>query len=454
MDNTEPASLQEADKVEIHVKGVPVEKTQAFRALINDQMLSWVLTPVNSTDYRLTMKPTAAQALKKDTVERSMHTIENRINGLGLAEASVQQRGGADSEAEILVSMPGLDDPARVKSILQTAALLELYEVKEGPFNRQEDALAKFGGVLPLGTKLVRSMTRSADQGEGWYVLTRTPVITGRDLRDSKPAQDEFGKWETSFILSQDAKGRFGSFTEKNIGNRLAIVLDGQVRTAPTIQNKIEDSGRITGASSQEDAKDLALLLKSGSLPAGIEYLQEQTVGPSLGADSIRQGLVAGLVGLVIVIAIMFIYYSTSGLNATLALILNAVILIGILAYLQAVLTLPGIAGIILLIGMAVDSNVLIFERIREELRSGKATMAAIDTGFGKAWWTIVDTHVATVVSCAFLFMFGTPAVRGFAVTLTIGLVANIFTSVFVSRALFQFEMSRQGATPKLSIGI
>ncbi len=222
----------------------------------------------------------------------------------------------------------------------------------------------------------------------------------------------------------------------------------------PTIQSKIEDSGRITGASSQDDAKDLALLLKSGSLPAGIEYLQEQTVGPSLGADSIRQGLIAGLVGLVIVIAIMFIYYATSGLNATLALLLNAIILIGSLAYLQAVLTLPGIAGIILLIGMAVDSNVLIFERIREELRSGKATMAAIDTGFAKAWWTIVDTHVATVVSCAFLFMFGTPAVRGFAVTLTIGLIANLFTSVFVSRALFQFEMSRQGSTPRLSIGI
>lgn len=454
IDHTEPASLQEADKVEIHIKGVPVEKTQAFRALSAEQMPSWVLTPVNSTDYRFNMKPTEAQALKKDTVERSMHTIENRINGLGLAEASVQQRGGADSEAEILVSMPGLDDPARVKSILQTAALLELYEVREGPFNRQEDALAKFGGVLPLGTKMVRSMVRSQDQGEGWYVVARTPVITGRDLRDARPAQDEFGKWETSFVLSQDAKGRFGSFTEKNVGNRLAIVLDNQVRTAPTIQSRIEDSGRITGASSQDDAKDLALLLKSGSLPAGIETLQEQTVGPSLGADSIRQGLIAGLVGLVLVIAIMFIYYATSGLNATIALVLNAVILIGCLAYLQAVLTLPGIAGIILLIGMAVDSNVLIFERIREELRSGKATLAAIDTGFAKAWWTIIDTHVATVVSCAFLFMFGTPAVRGFAVTLTIGLIANIFTSVFVSRTLFQFEMSRQGSTPRLSIGI
>jgi preprotein translocase subunit SecD len=384
-----------------------------------------------------------------------MTTIENRINGLGLAESSVQLRGGTDNEDQILVSLPGMDDPARVKSIIQQAALLELYEVKEGPFPKQEDALAKNGGVLPLGSKLLRSVPRagSSDQNEGWYVVARTPVITGRDLRDARPAQDEFGKWETAFVLSQEAKGRFARFTESHIQERLAIVLDGMIRSAPTIQNRIEDQGRITGAASNQDAADLALVLRAGSLPAKIEYLHEQTVGPSLGADSIQEGIVAGLVGLVVVIVCMFLYYSGSGFNATLALILNAVILIGVLAYLKAVLTLPGIAGIILLIGMAVDSNVLIFERIREELRGGKATMAAIDTGFSKAFLTIIDTHVATVVSCAFLFMFGTPAVRGFAVTLTIGLVANVFTSVFVSRALFQFEMAGKGANPTLSIG-
>ncbi len=454
-DHTDPQTLADADKIEVHVKGIPSEKTSAFRTIAGDVAAHWVLTPVNSTDYRLTVKPTEAMQLKEDTVSRAMTTIESRINGLGLAESSVQRRGGAGSEAEILISLPGLDDPARVKSILQTAAMLELYEVKEGPFPRQEDALAKNGGVLPLNTKLMRSQPRAGSEGnEGWYLVTRTPVITGRDLRDAKPAQDEFGKWETSFILSQDAKGRFGRFTEANVGNRLAIALDSQIRSAPTIQSRIEDQGRITGANSQQDASDLALVLRAGSLPAGVIYLQEQTVGPSLGADSIRQGLTAGLIGLVLVIVIMLAYYHTSGINATVALVLNAILLIGILAYLKAVLTLPGIAGIILLIGMAVDSNVLIFERIREELRTGKATMAAIDTGFGKAWWTIVDTHVATVVSCAFLFMFGTPAVRGFAVTLVIGLVANVFTSVFVSRALFQFEMAGKGANPTLSIGI
>ena len=455
MDNTEPKTLAEAEKIEISVKGVPIDKTAAFRTLVAETLGSWVLTPVNSTDYRLTMKPTEAMTLKKDVVSRSMTTIESSINGLGLAESSVQARGGADSDSEILVSLPGLDDPARVKSILQTAAMLELYEVKDGPFARMEDALSKNGGVLPLNTKLLKSVPSAArEQNEGWYLVARTPVITGRDLRDSKPAQDEFGKWETSFILSQDAKGRFGKFTEANVGQRLAIVLDNQVKSAPTIQSRIEDSGRITGAGSQQDASDLALVLRAGSLPAGIIYLQEQTVGPSLGADSIHQGLMAGLVGLVIVIVIMLSYYAMSGINATVALILNAIILIGVLAYLKAVLTLPGIAGIILLIGMAVDSNVLIFERIREELRAGKATMAAIDTGFSKAFLTIIDTHVATVVSCAFLFMFGTPAVRGFAVTLVIGLVANVFTSVFVSRALFQFEMAGKGSNAKLSIGI
>jgi preprotein translocase subunit SecD len=455
IDHNDPQTLAEAENIAITVRGIPAEKSQLFRNIVAELLPSWVLTPLSSTDYRLTMKPTEVLALKEDTVQRAITTIESRINGLGLAEAAVQRRGGAGSEAEILISLPGLDDPARVKNILQTAALLELYEVKEGPFPRQEDALAKFGGVLPLNTKLMRSAPRPGDPaGEGWYLVARTPVITGRDLRDARPAQDEFGKWETAFVLSQEAKGRFARFTEANIGNRLAIALDNQIRSAPTIQSRIEDQGRITGAASHQDASDLALVLRAGSLPAGIVYLQEQTVGPSLGADSIRKGLIAGVIGLVFVVAFMLIYYAGAGVNAVVALILNGVILIGCLAYLEAVLTLPGIAGIILLIGMAVDSNVLIFERIREELRAGKATLAAIDTGFSKAFLTIIDTHVATVVSCAFLFMFGTPAIRGFAVTLVIGLVANVFTSVFVSRAMFQFVVARQGFNPKLSIGI
>jgi preprotein translocase subunit SecD len=453
MPGFEPQTLPDADKVEILVKGVPVDKTQAFRSLITEDYSSWVLTPTSSSDYRLTMKPTEALALKKETLTRTMSTMENRINGLGLSESSVQQRQGVGNEAEVLVSLPGLDDPDRVKSILSTAALLELYEVKGGPYPSQQDLLAANNGVLPLGTKPLPTMKRASAQEAGWYLVSRVPVITGRDLRDARPQQDEFGKWETHFVIAQDSKNRFGRFTEANIGQRLAIALDGQIKSAPVINARIEDQGVIEGLSGQQEAEDLALVLKAGSLPAGIRQLQESTVGPSLGADSIRSGVLSGLVGLIVVIFIMLVYYARSGINATVALVMNAIILLGVLASFKAVLTLPGIAGIILLIGMAVDSNVLIFERIREEVRAGKALFAAVDAGFNKAFLTIIDTHVTTVVSCAFLFMFGTPAVRGFAVTLVIGLVANVFTSVFVSRYLFDVEYSGS-AHPSLSIGM
>ena len=449
----EPETLQDAEKVEVLVKGVPVDKTQAFRSMIAEDYSSWVLVPISSADYRMTIKPTEALAIKKETLTRTMSTMENRINGLGLEESSVQQRQGVGNEAEVLVSLPGLDDPDRVKAILSTAALLELYEVKGGPYRSQQELLASNNGVLPLGTKPMPTMKKTSDQEAGWYLVSRVPVITGRDLRDARPQQDQFAKWETHFVIAQDAKNRFGRFTEANIGNRLAISLDGQIKSAPVINARIEDQGVIEGLSSQQESEDLALVLKAGSLPAGIRQLQESTVGPSLGADSIRSGVLSGLVGLVVVICLMLIYYARSGINATVALVLNAVILIGVLASFKAVLTLPGIAGVILLIGMAVDSNVLIFERIREEIRAGKALFAAVDAGFDKAFLTIIDTHVTTIVSCAFLFMFGTPAVRGFAVTLVIGLVANVFTSVFVSRYLFDLEYSGS-SRPALSIGM
>jgi len=452
IERNDPQSLDEADKIEVTVRGVPLDSTAAFRSIVTDRFPQWVLTAVSSTDYRLNLRPSEALALRRDTVERAIRTIENRINGLGLTESTVQQRGRSDAEAEILVQMPGVDDPARVKAILQTAALLEICEVKDGPFSSREQALAKHGGVLPLNTRLVRELPRGGQQGESWYLLSRSAVITGRDIRNARPGRDEFGKWETDFTLSQEAARRFGRFTEANIGNRLAIVLDGQVRSAPVIQSRIDDAGRITGAANEQEAADLAIVLKAGSLPAGISYLEERTVGPSLGADSIRQGFIAGIVGLTLVVAIMLFYYRMSGINATLALILNAVILLAALSYFEAVLTLPGIAGIILTIGMAVDSNVLIFERIKEELAGGKAIPAAIDTGFSRAFLTIIDTHVTTVVACAFLFIFGTGPVKGFAVTLIIGLVANVFTAIFVSKALFEWKLARSRRLVALSI--
>ena len=455
IDRNDPSSIDQADSIQINIKGVPAAKAVEFRSLITDRFGVWIPTPVNQSDYRMNLKPTELIAIKRDTVERSIRTIENRINGLGLTEPTIQQRGRAEAEYEILVQLPGVDDPARVKQIMQTAAMLELSEVKDGPFSSPDQALAKHGGVLPLNTKLVKAPARAErgeSGGDSWYLLSRTAVVTGRDLRNARPGRDELGKWETDFVLTQDGAKRFGRFTEANVGNRLAIVLDNQVRSAPTIQSRIEDQGRITGASSQQDASDLALVLRAGSLPAGIIYLEERTVGPSLGADSIRQGLVAGIVGLLAVVLAMLVYYKRSGVNAVIALILNAIILIAALSYFEAVLTLPGIAGVILTMGMAVDSNVLIFERIREELRAGKGIIAAVDTGFSRAFLTIIDTHVTTVVSCAFLFMFGSGPVKGFAVTLVIGLVANVFTAVFVSRVMFDWSLGRNRQLVHLSI--
>lgn len=452
IDRNDPQVVQDADSIQITIKGVPATQSSAFRSLINERYSDWVLTAVNSTDYAMRMKPSEIVALKRDTVEREIQTIGNRIDQLGLAEKSVQQYGRAGDEYQVLVQLPGVDDPARVKELIGTTAVLEITDVKDGPFASREAGLAAHGGVLPLNTKLVRSIPRAGSEGEQWYLVGRNPVISGREMRNARAGQDEFRKWETNFTLSQDGGRRFGTFTGANIGNRLAVVLDNNIVSVATIQAKINDSGRITGLGSEEEAVDLARYLRSGSLPAGIVYLEERSVGPSLGADSIHQGFMAGIAGLVAVVMVMLVYYKRSGVNAVLALILNAVVLLAAVSYFHAALTLPGIAGIILTIGMAVDSNVLIFERIREELRAGKAVVSAVDTGFNKAWWTIVDTHVTTVVSCAFLFLFGEGPVRGFAVTLVIGLIANVFTAVFVSRTIFDYELSGHRRMEALSI--
>ncbi len=452
IDRNDPTTVEDADKIQITIKGVPLAKTSALRSLIAERFAAWSLTPVSSTDYRLDMRPSELVALKRDTVERSIQTIGNRINQLGLTEPTVQQYGQSGTDYEILVELPGVDDPARVKDIMQTTAQLEIDGVKDpNSYPSREAALAQKGGILPLNTKLVQQAPRG-DRGEAWYLVSKTPVVRGTDMRNARASQGEMRAWETDFTLSPDAGKRFGRYTEQNIGNKLAVVMDKQIVSVATIESRIEDSGRITNIGSEQEASDLSLVLRAGALPAGIQFLNENSVGPSLGADSIHAGIVAGLAGLAAVIVVMLVYYKRSGVNAVLALFLNTVILMAALSYFKAVLTLPGIAGVILTIGMAVDSNVLIFERIREELRAGKAIVSAVDAGFSKAWWTIVDTHVTTVVSCAFLFIFGEGPVRGFAVTLTIGLLANVFTAVFVSKVIFDYELSGRRQLAELSI--
>ena len=452
---SDPQTVDDVGNVTITVKGVPAAQASAFRDLVTANYSTYALTALNSTDYQLKLKPSDLVDLKKETVQRAIDTISNRINELGVAESSVQQYGQSGSDYQILIKLPGVDDPARAKELIGTTARLEIVGVDKAhdtPFSSREDALAKLGGILPLNERLVPSKMRPGQQGAEWYLVSKTPVIGGEQMRNARSGQDDVRKWQTSFSLSPDGGKRFARFTGDHVGDKLAVVLDGTAVSVATINERIEDQGRIMGLSSEEEAVDLARYLRSGSLPARVTPLSENSVGPSLGADSIHQGIVSGIAGLLAVVTVMLVYYKRSGVNAVLALFLNTVILLAAISGLHAALTLPGIAGVILTIGMAVDSNVLIFERIREELRTGKGIIAAVDTGFNKAWWTIVDTHVTTVVSCAFLFLFGEGPVRGFAVTLTIGLIANVFTAVFVSRTIFNWELSRQRGMEALSI--
>jgi len=454
IDANDPQTVEAADSIQIDMKGVASAEANAVRSLVGDGYPDWTLaatTTANATDFTMRMKPTSLIQLKKDTVDRSIQTISNRINTIGVTEPSVQQYGRSSDKYEILVQLPGVDDPQQVKDMIGTVANLAISAVQDGPFASREAGLAQHGGVLPPNTVLDKSLPRGGVEGEQWYLVSRIPTITGRQMRNARAEQGD-RRWETGFTLSPDGGRAFGTYTEANVGNKLAVVLDKQIVSVATIESRIEDSGRITNLGSQEEATELANFLKSGSLPAGVKYNEERSIGPSLGADSIHAGIVAGIAGLLAVVTVMLFYYKRSGINAVLALILNTVLLMAALSYFHAVLTLPGIAGVILTIGMAVDSNVLIFERIREELRAGKAVIAAVDTGFSKAWWTIVDTHVTTVVSCAFLFLFGEGPVRGFAVTLVIGLIANVFTAVFVSKTIFDYELSGKRRLTELSI--
>jgi preprotein translocase subunit SecD len=453
--------IREPDDQHINVVNVVPEQAARFQDIIRTSYPDWELAPMpgQASGYSLTLRANAITAIRTDTMRQSVETIRRRIDQLGLTEPVVSEytRG----QDEILVQLPGEGDPTRAKSIIQAGGQLELrLVVGSRTYSSPAEAYsAQPNGLLPPNSELVPGREeRAAGQGGGsadvYYLLDRYAPVTGRDLRSAKsaPSSEYPGFYEVNFTLSNAAAKRFGEFTEANLQHQMAIVLDHRVYTAPVIQSRIEDSGRITGHFGLQEANDLALVLRSGSLPASVKYLEERTIGPSLGADSIREGLRASVVSLAVVMLFMLVYYRLAGLNAVLALLLNLVILLAALAYFQAVLTLPGIAGVILTIGMGVDSNVLIFERIREELRNGKPNPSAVEVGFNRAFLTIIDTHVTTVVSAAFLFIFGTGPVRGFAVTLVIGLIANVFTAVYVSRTIFAWHLGRMGREAELSI--
>jgi preprotein translocase subunit SecD len=425
-------------------------------AEIEDKVLSnigsdaWDVSPSsNPPSVTFKLKNSYADKFRSDATEQAKTIIEQRVNQFGVAEPTIQLQGRPEDHM-ILLQMPGLDNPERVKQLIRADARLELKAVVPPGtlYKTMEEAVASLGGTVPPDREIlpINEKRSAGTLREGYHIVEKTPILTGSDLRDARgvPAQQGLG-YRIAFSVKKGPDERFGDWTEKNIGNLMATVLNGEIKIAATIQGKITDSGEITGNFSKQEAEDEALVLRSGALPAKVVYLEERTVGPSLGADSIRQGVIASIVGLALVIFFMLFYYRFSGVNAVVALILNLIILLAGLATFGATLTLPGIAGVILTIGMAVDSNVLIFERIREEIRAGKQVISAVDTGFSKALVTIIDTHVTTIVSAAFLYLFGTGPVRGFAVTLTVGLLANLFTAVFVSKTMFSWTLNRGG---------
>jgi preprotein translocase subunit SecD len=436
------------------VKGVPPEQTTDFKNLVTDRLTDYETASAPENSWTVSMKPSILADLKNRAVQQAIETIRNRIDALGVSEPVIQEHGlGA---YQILVQLPGVDDPARVKEIMQSTAMLEIKQSLGGPYSSEQAALQDKGGVLPPDAVLMpgRSIgsTRDNESGENWYLISRASAVTGRDLRTAEPSTDENGQPAVRFILTSEGGRKFYSFTSGHVGDNLAVVLDNKVQEVAVIKEAIRDTGIINGRFTQQQVQDLSMTLRSGALPAGIKYLEERTVGPSLGADSIKSGVRAAIAGMLAVLIFMLIYYRWAGVNADVALIFNLIILLGFMGFFGAVLTLPGIAGVILTVGMGVDSNVLIFERIREELRNGKTPASAVEQGFAHAWITIVDTHVTTIVSAAILFIFGTGPVKGFATTLVFGLAANLFTAVFVSRVIFDWILSRKQRGEALSI--
>ena len=447
-------SVVAVDPTTIRIEGVPQNRDAEFRQIADDQLsASYNREAVGAGTYTYRMRAPIETSLRDESVRQALQTIERRVNELGVAEPIVAPYSVGGHQ--ILVQLPGVSNVERAKEIIHSTALLELKLVQEGPSPSREGLLQTRNGVVPPDMEVLSGASDILNPAGApetvYYLVRRVAAVTGRDLRNARSSLDEFNQPAVSFSLNREGARKFGDVTGQNVGSNLAIILDDRVQTAPQIQSRITDEGRISGSFTQQEAADLALVLRSGALPASLTYLEERTVGPTLGADSVRAGVVAAVSGLAAVALFMLGYYRLAGINAIVAVGMNLLILMGFMAYIGAVLTLPGIAGLILTIGIGVDSNVLIFERIKEELRAEKAVRSAVSAGFDRVFLTILDTHVASLIAAAFLFQFGSGPIRGFATTLAIGLISNIFTALFVSRTLFEAILSGR-RTARLSI--
>ena len=434
-------SVRRESSTSFAVEGVEPARVKDMRDVLRDFFRTgWDVRPRGEDGFVVEMTELYQRQLKEQTVQEAKRTLERRVNQLGVAEPVIAVQGR--SADQILVQLPGVTDVEQAKRIIKTTAQLSLKLVEDSATSEQT-LLQAHGGRVPDSMELLSGPGDTAGEPV-YYLVRREALITGRDLKNARVGVDENNRPQINFTLNAPATDKFSRETGRNIGRQLAIVLDGSVYSAPTIQSKLGADNRITGRFTTQEADELAKILRAGALPATLRYLQELTVGASLGRDSIRDGVRASIAAMAFIALFLLVYYRLAGVNAVVALAANLLIVLACLAYFGASLTLPGIAGIILTVGVGVDTNVLVFERIREELRNGKTVRVAVQNGFDRVWITILDTHATALIAAAFLFQFGTGPIKGFAVTLVIGLVANVFASYFVSRLLFEWVLGKR----------
>jgi len=434
-------SVQRVSPKSFSVEGTEPARVKDMGDVLRDFFRNgWEVRDAGDGKFTVEMTDIYERQVKEQTVQEAIRTLERRVNALGVAEPVIAAQGSRGDQ--ILVQLPGVTDVDQAKRVIKTTAQLSL-KLVETSAATQESLLQGVGGKVPDNMEMVSGPGETPGQPT-YYLLRKEAMITGRDLKSARVGVDENNRPQINFALNATATDKFTRETGRNIGRQLAILLDGTVYSAPVIQSKLGSDNRITGHFTTQEADELSKILKAGALPATLRYLQQLTVGASLGRDSIRDGVRASVAAMAFLTIFMLVYYRLAGLNAIVALSANLLIVLAAMAYVGATLTLPGIAGMILTVGVGVDTNVLVFERIREELRNGKTVRMAVQNGFERVLVTILDTHATALIAAAFLFQFGTGAIKGFAVTLFIGLVANVFASYFVSKFIFEWVLGKR----------